>query len=198
MSLVNVKLRHKLTVLTMLTSVVALVLACGAFLGYELLTFERTMNRDLAILGDVIGDNSTAALTFGDNEAASGVLASLRAQKHVIAACVYGPDGAPFANFRRDAGDMPQWPARALAVTTERTSRWLAVSRPIVLDHETIGTVYIRSDLNEMQARLKRYAWAAGRLSVARRASSRRASFPSSQVDRCTRSSTNTKRSLAR
>ena len=162
MSLVNVKLRHKLTVLTMLTSVVALVLACGAFLGYELLTFERTMNRDLAILGDVIGDNSTAALTFGDNEAASGVLASLRAQKHVIAACVYGPDGAPFANFRRDAGDMPQWPARALAVTTERTSRWLAVSRPIVLDHETIGTVYIRSDLNEMQARLKRYAWIIG------------------------------------
>ena len=75
MSLVNVKLRHKLTLVTMLTSVAALVLACGAFLGYELLTFERTMNRDLAILGDVIGDNSTAALTFGDNEAAGGVLA---------------------------------------------------------------------------------------------------------------------------
>ncbi|MEQ1832790.1 MAG: response regulator [Candidatus Eisenbacteria bacterium] len=162
MSLVHVKLRHKLTLVTMLTSVVALVLACGAFLGYELLTFERTMNRDLAILGDVIGDNSTAALTFGDNEAATGVLASLRAQKHVVAACVYGPEGEPFANFRRDPGDTPQWPARALASASERTSDWLAVSRPIVLDHENIGTVYIRSDLGEMQARVKRYAWIIG------------------------------------
>jgi hypothetical protein len=75
----TLKLRHKLTLITMLTSVGALVLACAAFLGYELVTFKRTLTRDLAILGDVIGDNSTAALTFGDNEAAKGVLGSLRA-----------------------------------------------------------------------------------------------------------------------
>ena len=162
MSLVHLKLRHKLTLVNMLTSVVVLVLACGAFLGYELLTFQRTMQRDIAILGDVIGDNSTAALTFGDNEAATGVLASLRAQKHVVAACVYGPDGQPFANYRRDPGDEPLWPARALTQASERSSKWLGVSRPIVLDHETIGTVYIRSDLGEMQARVRRYAWIIG------------------------------------
>ena len=79
MSFFSLRLRHKLTLITMLTSVVALVLACAAFLGYEMLTFKRTLTRDLAMLGDVIGDNSTAALTFGDNEAAKGVLASPQA-----------------------------------------------------------------------------------------------------------------------
>ena len=64
--------RNQVTLITMLTSIVVLVLACGACLGYELLTFQRTMARDLAILGDVIGDNSTAALTFGDSDAATG------------------------------------------------------------------------------------------------------------------------------
>src|SRR5262249_55395155 len=128
----------------------------------ELLTFQRTMARDLAILGDVIGDNSTAALTFGDSDAAKGVLASLRAQKHVVSACVYGPDGRPFATYRRDPGDAAACPPHALAEPFERRSHWLGVFRPIVLDHDNIGTVYIRSDLEEMQARVRRYAWIVG------------------------------------
>jgi hypothetical protein len=97
MTLIHLKLRHKLSLLTMLTSVAALVLACSAFLGYELYTFRKTMSQDLATLGDVIGDNTTAALTFGDNEAARGVLASLRAQKNVLSACVYDAQDRPFA-----------------------------------------------------------------------------------------------------
>ena len=160
--LLNLRLRHKLTLITMLTSTVVLVLACGAFLGYELLTFQRTMARDLAILGDVIGDNSTAALTFGDSDAATGVLASLRAQKHVVSACVYGPDGRAFATYRRDPGTAVAWPERARDDAFERKPQWLGVFRPVVLDHENIGTVYIRSDLGEMQARVRRYAWIVG------------------------------------
>jgi signal transduction histidine kinase/DNA-binding response OmpR family regulator len=155
----TLRLRHKLTLVTMATSVGALVLACAAFLGYEMVTFKRTLTRDLAILGDVIGDNSTAALTFGDNEAAKGVLASLRAQRHVLSACVYGPDGRPFAAYRRDAGDEPAWPERAKLDGFESSRKWVSVFRPITLDHDNIGTVYIRSDLGEMQAREKRYAW---------------------------------------
>ena len=159
MSFFTLRLRHKLTFITMLTSVVALVLACAAFLGYEMLTFKRTLTRDLATLGDIIGDNSTAALTFGDNEAAKGVLASLRAQHHVLSACVYGPDGRPFAAYRRDAGDEPAWPDRAKLDGFESSHQWVSVFRPITLDHDNIGTVYIRSDLGEMQARERRYLW---------------------------------------
>jgi signal transduction histidine kinase/DNA-binding response OmpR family regulator len=161
-SLVDMRLRHKLTLVAMLTSLVVLVLACGAFLSYELVTFQRTMLRDLAILGDVIGDNSTAALTFGDSDAATGVLNSLRMQKRIISACVYGPDSRPFATYRRDPGQGPAWPDHALNDASERRPQWLAVFRPIVLDHDRIGTVYIRSDLAEMQSRVRRYAWIVG------------------------------------
>ena len=159
MLLHNLNLRHKLTLITMLTSVVVLVLACGSFLGYELLTFKRTLTRDLATLGDVIGDNCTAALTFGDNEAAKGVLGSLKAQHHVLSACVYGPEGRPFATYRREAGEVPAWPERARLDGFEASRVWVSVFRPITLDHDVIGTVYIRSDLGEMQSREKRYAW---------------------------------------
>src|SRR5262249_7269778 len=54
------------------------------------------------------------------------------------------------------------WPPHALDEPFERRSHWLGVFRPIVLDHDNIGTVYIRSDLEEMQARVRRYAWIVG------------------------------------
>ena len=75
----DLSIRHKLTLITMLTSVVVLLLACGAFLGYELFTFRRTMERDLSILGEVIANNSTAALTFDDASAPRDALSALRA-----------------------------------------------------------------------------------------------------------------------
>ena len=154
----DLSLRRKLTLITMLTSVLVLVLTCGAFLGYELVTFREGMSRDLGILGDVIGNNSTAALTFHDPSAARDALSALRAQKHVVAACIYDQHGQPFANYRRDRDTGDAWPARAQGASVQGTNQWLGVFRPVQLDGETIGTVYIRSDLEEMRARVRRYA----------------------------------------
>ena len=108
----DLSIRTKLTCITMLTSIVALVLACGAFLGYELVTFRSSMSRDLAILGDVIANNSTAALTFDDPTAAREALSALRAQRHAVSACIYGQDGPPSATYQRDGVNTAQWPSR--------------------------------------------------------------------------------------
>jgi signal transduction histidine kinase/DNA-binding response OmpR family regulator len=158
----DLSIRHKLTLITMLTSVVVLLLACSAFLGYELFTFRKTMERDLSILGDVIANNSTAALTFDDASAARDALSALRAQHHVISACMYRANGVPFATYRRDPGDELQWPARAQVASAGKQSGWLAVVRPVLLDGDRIGTVYIRSDLLEMGARIRRYVMILG------------------------------------
>ena len=68
---------RKLTVLMMLTSSVALLVACTTFLAYDVYTFRRGMSQDLATLADVIGSQTTAALSFRDSAAArrhAGVL----------------------------------------------------------------------------------------------------------------------------
>jgi len=158
----DLSIRHKLTLITVMTSVVVLLLACGAFLGYESFTFRRTMERDLSILGDVIANNSTAALTFDDASAARDALSALRAQQHVVAACMYRASGQPFATYRRDAGEGAQWPARADVAIAGMHREWFDVMRPVMLDGERIGDVYIRSDLLEMQARVRRYVMILG------------------------------------
>ena len=154
----DLSVRHKLTLLMVSTSVVALVLACAAFFSHEVFTFRTGMVRDLSILGEVIGSNSTAALTFHDSNAARDALAALRAHPRIVSGCIYGKDGEPFATYRRDAGADPRWPSTAIGEAGGEHRDYLSVLRPIRLDGETIGTVYIRSDLTEIRGRLRRYA----------------------------------------
>jgi len=153
----DLSIRRKLTLIAMLTSIVALLLACGAFTSYELVTFREKLARDLSILADVIGANSTAAVTFNDAGAAREALGALRAQSHVISACVYDRNGRPFATYLRGAPTARDWPARASLEDRQLDRTSLSVSRLIWLDNEQIGTVYIRSDLEEMHGRFLRY-----------------------------------------
>ena len=154
----NMSIRRKLTLLMVLTSVVALLLACGAFLAYDLTAFRHRLGTDLGVLGDVIGSNSTAALTFHDDATAREALASLKVQKHVVSACVYDKNGRAFATYLRSKSERELWPPVARSSSVMVNSKGLSVFRTVVLDGETIGTVYIRSDLGEMVERARRFA----------------------------------------
>ena len=157
LALRDLSLKRKLILVTMSISLVALFIACTAFLVYDQYAQRRSMANDLAILGDVLGANSTAALTFRDSTAAVEALAALHAQRRVVAACLYDDSGKPFAHYRRDRRAGMGWPVQASGASIERTSDHVGVSRPITLDGETIGTLYIRSDLEDLNARFRSY-----------------------------------------
>ena len=61
-SLQNLSVKRKLTSVIMLTSSVALLAACGAFVGYELLTYRKTMVQELSTLAEITGRNCAAAV----------------------------------------------------------------------------------------------------------------------------------------
>jgi hypothetical protein len=70
----DASIQRKLTVIIMLTSSVALLLACGAFVTYDLITFRGELVRELSTLAEIIGTNSTAALAFNDKHSAEETL----------------------------------------------------------------------------------------------------------------------------
>jgi signal transduction histidine kinase/HAMP domain-containing protein len=138
--------------MTMITSTVTLLLAGAAYVTYDLVTFRRAMTRDLLILAEIIGTNSTGALAFDDPKAGAATLASLQAEEHIVSACLYVKGGTLFAAYHRGgawtAGDECR-----LSGTGH-----LAVARPIVFDGDAIGTISIESDLRAFYSRLMRYA----------------------------------------
>jgi uncharacterized membrane protein affecting hemolysin expression len=149
---------QKLTVIIVTISTMTLLLACLVMAFFDVLTFRKSMALDLGTLADVTADNSTDAVTAYDQQAAREVLRALRAQPHIVAACTYSQDGTVFAGYGLN-GNCPPLVSlgTAQAFHIYFTHAHLAELRPIKLSRETIGAVYIESDLEAMYTRLRWY-----------------------------------------
>ncbi len=155
----DLSIRRKLTLIIMLTSGIALVLACVAFMSYGLISLRQGMTSNLSMLADIIGANNTAALTFNDQTSAKEDLDALSANSHIVSACFYTKGGQLFAkHVRFDQPGNFAPPAIRPDGTYWENDR-LLLFQHIVLDGERVGTLYIESDLGEISGRLKRYAW---------------------------------------
>ena len=152
---------RKLTLMNMLVSGVALLLACAAFFTYDLLTFRAARVRGLGIQAQIIGSNSVAAIEFSDPHSAENTLAALHAAPNIVFAGIYTVDGKPFAGYWRDkSGVMPAFP---IIPAGRPEISWFAndqvmLAQRIIFQGKPIGTVYLLSDLQAIDDRLRRYA----------------------------------------
>ena len=153
----DASLRRKLTVVVMITTVVALTCAALAFVVYDVLMVRHSLQTNRTILAEIVGSNSTAALTFKDQDSARETLRALRAEREVTAATVYNAAGEPFASYVRDSDAAYVPPAPAPELTGFTRDR-LRVVRPVVFDGRTVGSVYIESDLTRLTSRIQWYA----------------------------------------
>ncbi len=151
----DLAVRHKLTLIILVTSAVALLTGSVVVIVHDLVDAPLVMGEQLAVLAATTGANTTAALTFGDVHAATETLGTLRSDPHVIAACIYGKNGQPFARYRRDADAGEACPS-ILANGSYLGKTSLAHFGHITLAGETIGTVYIVTDLGRVRARVHR------------------------------------------
>jgi two-component system sensor histidine kinase/response regulator len=134
----------------------ALLLACLAFLAYDYYTFRASKAKEIQTLAEVIGSNSTGALEFKDPGTGKEVLQALRFERHVTEAGIYDRKGALFAKYLAPG---VQWQALAPPQKTDASyfpPHMLVVFRDVLFEGERIGTVYIRSDLVELDQRRNR------------------------------------------
>ena len=93
----NQSISKKLTWMNMLVSGAALLMACLAFIGYDLLTFRETAVHNLSTQAQIIGSNSVSAMLFNDPQAAEQTLSALKDNPDILQAVIYEPDGHPLA-----------------------------------------------------------------------------------------------------
>jgi two-component system, sensor histidine kinase len=158
--LTNLSIRRKLKLITMLTCGVALVLACGTLFVLDYSSMRAALVNEVQSYAEICSQNETAAVSFSDAAAATGVLNSLRGERNLETAAVYAADGKLLAQYAREAKLGAPLVPPADGNLFDATG--LAVARAIVLDGKRIGTVYIRSDLSELNARLRTYLFILG------------------------------------
>ena len=101
----NWPIQRKLTAIMVATSSLALLLASITFGLNDILSSSRILISQTSTLADVIGRNSTAALTFHDPAAATETLAALRSETHILSAATLTADGRVFAAYTSNQPD---------------------------------------------------------------------------------------------
>ena len=154
----DLSIRRKLTLIITIVTCAAILLACGAFLSFDIYRFRHSSVRDLETLAQILGSNSTAALTFRDANSGHEILQALSAKEHILGACVYHNDGRTFASYQRGSAvsrfSCPPVESDASRFEQDR----LVVFRTVVLDGQPIGTIFLVSDLEELSQLLRLFA----------------------------------------
>ena len=159
MILQNLSIKRKLTLITMLTSSLALVLFSASFLIYDLVSFRHLLSQDLMTQAEIIGYNSAGAMEFKDEPAATATLSALTAKEDIVTAVLYKPDGKIFAHYFRSNATRPSYlPSHLQEQSYRFEAGYLEVFHDVTLNGEHLGTLFLQSDLRQWSERAKRYA----------------------------------------
>ncbi len=153
----KLSLVRKITVVIMINTVVALCAAGLAFAKYGVNRFEQVGIQDLEALAQILGTNSTAALTFKDPNSARDILQALAVKPHIVRAVIYDHDDKPFAVYRRDGSSAPINPPLVTGETSRFTSDRTLIFQTINFDGEKVGTVFLEGDRGEDRQLLSSY-----------------------------------------
>jgi signal transduction histidine kinase len=157
-SYLSLSIKRKLQTTTMIVVVSALLLACiGLAIFNRFALFSQTQS-DLETLADVLGSNTTAALTFGDQSAAQEILTALRAKPHLSSARIYSADGKLFASYTRPGLSQPLPPPPFQSDGGRFELHRVFLFHQIRLGDRSIGTIYLESDLGELHQRWLQFA----------------------------------------
>ena len=149
----DLPIRRKLVAMTVASTTVALLLAAGGFLAWDVLTFRNEIRRDLTAQARILGENSAPALVFNDDRAAGETIAALELRPRVVMACLYLADGDSrlFATYHRDENrPCPSRPADGIALGWGEAR----LAAPVTYAGSRVGTLFIQRELSDVWERL--------------------------------------------
>ena len=103
MKLRDAPIQKKLLRVIMLTCFTVLVFVVSAYIILEYYSFRKAAQKNVITLGEIIASNSSAALAFDSPKDAKEILIGLKANSHIVAACLYDKNGKIFATYADDS-----------------------------------------------------------------------------------------------
>jgi PAS domain S-box-containing protein len=135
--------RGKLMRVVLTTTLIALCVAGVAMLTEDLTRYQNSWASDLSTEASILAVSIAPALAFNDHEAAVRNLSALKARPRVVAAALYGADGALYASFVRD-GALPL-PSHPPPQGIHKSGQRVEYAHEIARNGEVLGTLYLRA-----------------------------------------------------
>ncbi|AMO54790.1 hypothetical protein GZ77_19450 [Endozoicomonas montiporae] len=151
----NLPIKKKLRYAMLITAYAVLLVTLSIQTVSDLIKSRSALVSNLEVLAEVIGSNAEAALVFEDRDSATTLLKGFASATNIQSAFLLTPEGNVMATYNRHGGQP--W-----SITFDDLERPLTVFsntrlhlyRPIYLDGQLIGAIYIQSNLNLLYLQL--------------------------------------------
>jgi signal transduction histidine kinase/DNA-binding response OmpR family regulator len=147
-------IQRKLTLLVMLTTTIALLVAAVQFILNDIRDYQRRVVDDLTILARIIGENCISQLEFEDAKGAVQTLSALGVKPHVVAATVYTKVGKLFAAYTAKGVQANVLPAAPPAEGHRLWKGHIVLCESIFHGEEQVGSIYLEFDPIEVWRRM--------------------------------------------
>ncbi len=94
---------RKLAFISAAATTVALVVAGVLLVRYDARDARSRLQRDIGMLAEVVGSNSTASLSFGDRKNAAETLSAFKTNPHVLRAAIVAADQSIFVQYEQQS-----------------------------------------------------------------------------------------------
>ena len=146
--LARTSLRRQLSLGAAAVVTVTVFTLASLLIGSEYLVNRKAVQRDLQVQARMIAANSSAALVFGDADAARDILLALHASEDVAAARLLGADGVALAEYGNSQA-------------ASQAGEALQLSEPVIYQGRQYGTLVIDARVHRLRARLLLYSMTA-------------------------------------
>lgn len=151
----HLTLQKRVTLVNLITTAAALLLATALLIGIEYLHLRRAFLEDLQVQARILANNSSAAVLFQDDKAASEILSSMHAAQHVGHVEIFDAKGKSRARYVAEGYLLPAIP---LPYTAEPEFVFnklsLEIFEPIAIDGKPAGMLYLCASLKPIYSRL--------------------------------------------
>ena len=147
--------RLKITILSMATTILALLLASAISMVNLAVTEWESHESELKIKAEVIGANSRAAILFQDEEHLRQNLAAVAIDRSIVSVAIFSTDGRIVADYRRPGQAATE--DTLLPNGTYFDWKSLRLYHDIVFDGQKLGTILIHDDLGELYHLIRIY-----------------------------------------
>ncbi|MEW8626307.1 MAG: ATP-binding protein [Candidatus Thiodiazotropha sp.] len=149
----NASIKHKIEAIILASAASVLLLSLFLFMVFEITSARDEAISRLQTLARVLGANSSAAITFRDDQTAVDILSTLATQSDVVSAKILNLNRKVFAEYQV----TPKHSEEQQANTSNSLFLLyglVEVEEPIVLDEELIGYFVIVGDMSNARSAL--------------------------------------------
>jgi HAMP domain-containing protein len=155
-------LQRKLLLVSVFTTLAAMLVALFALASYDVLVARPRVLRDMSNRSELLALNFDADLNAVDRNGAQRKLDALRASPEVSNACLYTADSRLLAHFNRDPSHHCSWPQDLAQSGHSFDGYTLSLLSPVRFERETVGYLALEYQLPSTLERMRRYGLVLG------------------------------------